>query len=73
MSAACPCAPPRGCDLRLPGAPAPSKKAPIEAAMPKHTVATSHGMNCSAAEVQYTYSVTVAQGMRQYCITVAVV
>lgn len=35
-----------GRDLRFPGLPAPSKNAPIDAAIPKHTVATSHGMNC---------------------------
>jgi hypothetical protein len=32
-----------GSDLLLPGAPAPSKNAPIDAAVPKHTVLTSHG------------------------------
>ena len=32
-----------GKELRFPLAPAPSKKAPMEAAMPKHTVRTSHG------------------------------
>ena len=30
----------------FPGAPAPNKKAPILAAMPKHTVATSQGTYC---------------------------
>lgn len=35
-----------GSDLRFPGVPAPNRKAPIDAAMPKQTVATSHGMNC---------------------------
>jgi hypothetical protein len=55
MSAAWPCAPPSGwwimmralgSDLRLPLAPAPSRNAPMDAAMPKHTVDTSQGMNC---------------------------
>eukprot|EP00401_Gymnodinium_catenatum_P058460 CAMPEP_0117539296 /NCGR_PEP_ID=MMETSP0784-20121206/42913_1 /TAXON_ID=39447 /ORGANISM="" /LENGTH=43 /DNA_ID= /DNA_START= /DNA_END= /DNA_ORIENTATION= len=32
--------------LRLPFVPAPNKKAPIDAAIPKHTVETSHGTNC---------------------------
>ena len=32
--------------LRLPGVPAPSKKAPIEAAIPKQMVRTSQSTNC---------------------------
>jgi len=34
-----------GSEERLPLAPAPSKKAPMDAAIPKHTVFTSHGTN----------------------------
>ena len=54
-SAAWPCAPPSGwwimmrafgSDRRLPGAPAPSRKAPMDAAVPKQTVDTSQGTNC---------------------------
>ena len=55
MSLACPCAPPSGwCimilalgrDFLLPLAPAPRRKAPIEAAVPKQTVETSQGTYC---------------------------
>jgi hypothetical protein len=39
-----------GSEERLPLAPAPSKKAPIDAAIPKHTVFTSHGTNLQKQE-----------------------
>ena len=35
-----------GSDFRLPFAPAPSRKAPMDAAVPKQTVDTSQGTNC---------------------------
>lgn len=55
-----PCDPPRGwwimmrefgSDLRLPLVPAESRKAPMDAAMPKHTVFTSHGMYCIVSKM----------------------
>mmetsp|Transcript_14104 Transcript_14104/g.38624 ORF Transcript_14104/g.38624 Transcript_14104/m.38624 type:complete len:202 (+) Transcript_14104:260-865(+) len=59
-SAACPCAPPSGWWiimrefgrlLRFPLAPAANKKEPIDAAIPKQTVSTSHGMNCIVSKM----------------------
>ena len=35
-----------GSDFLLPGVPEHRRKAPIDAAVPKHTVAKSHGMYC---------------------------
>eukprot|EP00418_Pyrodinium_bahamense_P087613 CAMPEP_0179074610 /NCGR_PEP_ID=MMETSP0796-20121207/33173_1 /TAXON_ID=73915 /ORGANISM="Pyrodinium bahamense, Strain pbaha01" /LENGTH=243 /DNA_ID=CAMNT_0020771835 /DNA_START=150 /DNA_END=881 /DNA_ORIENTATION=+ len=59
-SAACPCAPPNGWWiiirefgrlLRLPFVPAASRKDPMDAANPKQTVLTSHGMNCIVSKM----------------------
>jgi len=60
MSAAWPWAPPSGWWImmrllgrlrRLPLVPAPRRKAPIEAAVPKHTVLVSHGTNCIVSKM----------------------
>lgn len=40
-----------GRDRRLPGAPAASRKAPIDAAIPKHTVLTSQGIYCIVSKI----------------------
>ena len=40
-----------GSDLLFPFVPAESKKAPMDAAIPKHTVFTSHGMYCIVSKM----------------------